>query len=346
MQIRNILLRGIVAATAAGMLFSGASAVSAQDQTGMYRSELTNEWISDQLMNQRPVAVMVDNESIALPHYGTAEGDVVYELMNSTANDRISRLMVILKDWAGITQMGNVRSTRPANIPLAAEWNAVLCHDGGPFYVDAYFAKPYAAQHFSGGFGRVNNGKATEFTEYVLSGDLQAKFAATGFPSTYNEFRNTDTSHFNFASDQEVILSSIYGGGAHSAQEITVPFYHNGSALRYNPQTRTYDYYEYGTLHTDAEDNQVLTFKNLLIQDCDFVQLDENGYMEYQVVGSNMPGYYVTNGEAIQITWTKSSETDLTRYYDAAGNEIQINTGKTYIALIPSDTWYDVGITG
>ena len=32
------------------------------------------------------------------------------------------------------------------------------------------------------------------------------------------------------------------------------------------------------------------------------------------------------------------------RYYDASGSEIQINTGKTYIALVPGDTWYEVGI--
>ena len=98
MHIRKILVSGIAAAAAAGMIIGNAAYAGAQEQTGMYRSELTNEWISDQLMNQRPVAVMVDNESIALPHFGTAEGDVVYELMNSTANDRISRLMVILKD--------------------------------------------------------------------------------------------------------------------------------------------------------------------------------------------------------------------------------------------------------
>jgi hypothetical protein len=240
--------------------------------------------------------------------------------------------------------MGNIRSTRPANIPLASEWNAVLVHDGGPFYVNEYFVKPYAAQHFSGDFSRVNNGKSMEFTEYILSGDLQGKFNATGFPSTYNEFRNADESHFNFApDDQEVILSNRYQG-VQSASEVSLPFYHNSSTLRYNDQTGTYDYYEYGQLHQDAEDGQVLSFKNLLIQCASFVQLDENGYMEYNVVDANRPAYYITNGEAIPVTWTKSSETDITRFYDGGGNEIPINTGKTYIALIPDDTWNEVGI--
>ena len=100
---------------------------------GMYRSEITNEWIDESLKNQRPIAVMVDNEKTALPHYGLTEADVVYELMNSTLNGRVTRFMAIVKDWGKIEQFGSIRSTRSTNIMLAAEWNAVLCHDGGPF---------------------------------------------------------------------------------------------------------------------------------------------------------------------------------------------------------------------
>lgn len=102
-----------------------------ETREGMYRSEITNEWIDESLKNQRPVAIMVDNEKTALPHYGLTEADVVYEIMNSTANGRVTRLMAIVKDWGKIEQFGSIRSTRPTNIMLAVEWNAVLCHDGG-----------------------------------------------------------------------------------------------------------------------------------------------------------------------------------------------------------------------
>ena len=55
---------------------------------------------------------------------------------------------------------------------------------------------------------------------------------------------------------------------------------------------------------------------------------------------SGRSGYYITQGKAIEVTWTKSSENAITHYYDAkTGEEIQINTGKTYISLIPSDGW-------
>ena len=43
---------------------------------GMYFSELTNEPIDESLKNQRPIAVMVDNELTALPHFGLTEADV------------------------------------------------------------------------------------------------------------------------------------------------------------------------------------------------------------------------------------------------------------------------------
>ena len=137
-----------------------------ENHDGMYRSELTNEWIDESLKDQRPIAVMVDNEKTALPHYGLTEADVVYEIMNSTKNDRITRFMALVKDWENITQFGSIRSVRPTNFMLAAEWNAVLCHDGGPFFIDTWVAKPYT-NNFSGGFARFSNGKATEFTEYI-----------------------------------------------------------------------------------------------------------------------------------------------------------------------------------
>lgn len=309
-----------------------------ETREGMYRSEITNEWIDESLKNQRPVAIMVDNEKTALPHYGLTEADVVYEIMNSTANGRITRLMAIVKDWGKIQQFGSVRSTRPTNIMLAAEWNAVLCHDGGPFYIDDWIAKKYSA-NFSGGFTRVKNGKAYEFTEYVCAGDLDKKFSASKYSTEYNEYYPGQ--HYVF-SDTEIDLSSV--GDTMDCTEIELPFPHNSSRLQYNESTGTYDYYEYGSAHTDPQHgNAQLTFKNLLIQNTTFSQLDSNGYLIYNAIDSNRDAYYITNGKAIEVTWIKPSESEPTIYLNKqTGEQIEMNTGKTYVALVPSDTWGDV----
>lgn len=310
-----------------------------ETREGMYRSELTNEWIDESLKNQRPIAAMVDNEKTALPHYGLSQADVVYEIMNSTKNDRITRLMVLVKDWEKIEQLGSIRSTRPTNILLAAEWNAVLCHDGGPFYIDPYLANDYSA-HFSGGFDRVNNGKAREFTEYICTGNLDSKFDASHYSKEYDEFYPGE--HYQF-SNKELTLEDE--DGVIDAKEIVLPFKHNQSTLKYNEETQTYDYYDYGQIHKDpGNGDAVLTFKNVLIQNCTFHLYDENGYMIYNCIDAQREGYYVTNGKAMPITWSKTGDTEPTRYYDKDGNEIEINTGKTYVTLVPDDGWDNLSI--
>ena len=55
----------------------GATEEANENHDHMYRSELTNEWIDESLKDQRPIAVMVDNEKTALPHFGVADADVV-----------------------------------------------------------------------------------------------------------------------------------------------------------------------------------------------------------------------------------------------------------------------------
>ena len=311
-----------------------------ESREGMYRSEITNEWIDESLKNQRPIAVMVDNEKKALPHFGLTEADVVYEIMNSTANGRITRFMAVVKDWGKIEQFGSIRSTRDTNIMLAAEWNAVLCHDGGPFYIDKWIAKNYSA-NFSGGFSRVNNGKSREFTEYICAGDLDKKFANSKYSTEYNEFYPGQ--HYIF-SNSAVDLTTM--GETMDCTEIQLPFPHNSSRLEYNESTGTYDYYEYGSAHKDPQHgNAQLTFKNLLIQDTTFSQHDQNGYLIYNAIDSGRDGYYITEGKAVEVTWIKAGENEPTIYLNKqTGEQIEMNTGKTYVALVPSDSWNDVVI--
>lgn len=307
---------------------------------GKYRSELTNELIDESLKDQRPIAAMVDNESIALPHYGLSEADVVYEMMNSTMNGRITRFMVLVKDWESIEQLGSIRSVRPTNILLAAEWNAILCHDGGPFYIDEYMAEP-SIDNFSGTFSRVNNGKSREYTEYIVSGDMEKNFKNSDVSEEYNSYY--EGAHYQFANeDKPVDLSGETD--AMDASLVDLPFPHNGSYLEYDEEEQVYNYFEYGKAHVDpGNDNAQLCFKNLLIQSCGYTQYDEHGYMIFDCISSG-GGYYVTNGKAIPVTWKKSSMTSPTRYYDAGGEEITINTGKTYVALVPVDDWTDLAI--
>jgi hypothetical protein len=319
-----------------------------ETKEGFVRSELTNEWIDEKLENQRPIAVMVDNELTALDHYGVNQSDVVYELMNSTANGRITRLMCLVKDYEKIEQFGSIRSTRTTNVMLSGEWNAILVHDGGPFYIDNYIGMPYC-NNLSGGFARYSNGKPSEFTEYVTYesytnpttgksfAGLGDRIEKAGYSVEYNKYY--EGKHWKFASKGDNKIEDNKEGK--KVVEVDLPFPHNKSQLKYNDEKKVYEYYEYGKAHIDALDDEVTSFTNVILEAISFTQLDQNGYLTYNVTDSTThEGYYLSRGIAVPITWSKAKPEGITHYYyKSTGQEIELNTGKTYIAFVPADTW-------
>ena len=313
---------------------------------GKVVSDLTGEFIDEDIANQRPVAVMVDNEKKALPHYGLTKADIIYEMVNSTANGRVTRLMALVKDWGAIEQLGNVRSARATNCMLAMEWNAILCHDGGPFYINDYTSMA-SLDNLNGGFSRIPNGKSREFTEYISKGEIEKRLTANKIATEYN--KHYEGTHFTFANEVELAAGT-------AANKVELPFPHNSSELEYSEEDRVYYYSEYGQPHLDpGNDDAQLCFKNVIIQEADMythsvkdakgkVNYDQNGYMFYQLKNSSGKGYYLVNGKMEEITWEKGGLTSPTRYFDANGKELVLNVGKTYIALVPSDAWKDVMI--
>ena len=312
---------------------------------GFYRSELTNEWIDESLKNQRPILAMVDNESLALPHYGVNACDIVYEMTNSTQNGGITRLMCVMKDWGNIKQLGSIRSVRPTNLQIAPEYNGVVCHDGGPFYIDMFIKNDFV-YHLSGVFSRENNGKSREYTEYIEPGDLE-KYIDEAGGAEYNDYyrlKESGRQHFNFASEKNPEDLSGYSD-AKEAKKIKLPFDHNSSELTYNEETGLYEYGEYGKPHVDAGDNNNVTaFKNVFIQNAELTQFDDHGYMMFTSVASGRDGWYITNGKAIPVTWSKFDDLDPTYFFDKDGKEVRTNTGKTYIAIVRSERFSDIVI--
>ena len=312
---------------------------------GMVANQLTGEWIDAALENQRPVAVMVDDEKTALPHFGVSEADIIYEMVNSTQNEGVTRFMVMVKDWEKIKQLGSIRSTRPTNLQTFPEWNAVLCHDGGPFWNDMFYKNPFV-ERFSGTFSRVDNGKAREFTEYVCTGDLDKNFKNTGFSTTYNEYYQGD--HYKFATRANPNTLDQYSD-AKTANKVTLPFHHNNPWLEYDAENGVYKYFQYGGPEVDAGNgNKQVEFKNLLIQSARLEQLDDHGYMMYHTTDNDYDGprdgWYITNGKAVKVSWTKFSDIYPTKYFDENGDEIKINVGKTYVAIVPTTSFEDIVI--
>ena len=87
----------------------------------------------------------------------------------------------------------------------------------------------------------------------------------------------------------------------------------------------------------DENTGTQLAFKNILLQYCDYTKLDDaHGYLDVESTGEGT-GKYITNGKVIHVTWKKASENAPPRYYDASGNEITLNQGKTMVCVLLND---------
>ena len=85
---------------------------------GMVRSPLTNEWVDADVAGTRPLAVMIPNESNALPQYNLSDASILYE---ANVEGRMTRLMAIYEDWESLEKIGNVRSLRSYYVYWAFE---------------------------------------------------------------------------------------------------------------------------------------------------------------------------------------------------------------------------------
>ena len=86
------------------------------------------------------------------------------------------------------------------------------------------------------------------------------------------------------------------------------------------------------------EKNKQLEAKNILIQFVDNTMFDDGKSLNIAVTGEGK-GYYITNGNAVEIKWKKDKLLGRTKYTNAeTGKEIVLNPGKTWINIVQNST--------
>lgn len=315
----------------------GMAEVQADEQV---RSVYTGEPIPASQAALRPIAVMMPTDKAAQPSYGIGNAKILYEIMEE---GNISRQLAIIDNWQGLERIGNIRSCRDYYIPVAKEWDPILIHFGGVYYMQNSITAADVnnlsgtAEYGTGGdkpgaayFYRTSDRKAPHNAYISASGITQACQQLGYSLNTRAEYYNA--SHFKFAEGVNT-LEQYPGAIPGNVIDLSQVFSYTKSYFTYNPADRLYYKNIHGKAQTDALTGAQLTFSNIIIQNTNWSKRDAKGYLAFQMIDSAQDGYYFTKGRGIHITWKKTSEYEPTRYYDDNGNEIQINEGKTYIAI-------------
>lgn len=311
-------------------------------EEGMVRSAITNEWIDEETYNSRPIAVMMPTDKIAQPQYGIGNASVLYEIMEEGG---ISRQMAVIEDWQELEKIGNVRSCRDYYLYAACEWDPILIHFGGVFYMTDRLAKgdinniSGAAQDGTGpapGAGQFfrSSDRQAPHNAYISAEGIKKAMESLGYESEHRE-KYYQPDHFNFAAYGNINDLSSYSNAIDCTVVDLKPCYPvSKSMLEYNPENGLYYKSLHGNAQIDATTGEQLTFTNVIVQYTDWNYQIDNKYLHFDMCDSGNGGWYITQGKAIPITWSKKDDYSPTRYFDLSGNEIEMNTGKTYIAVV------------
>ncbi len=313
--------------------------------TGTYnntsgRSVYTNEAVSSAQANTRPIAVMMPTDKAAQPSYGIGRADILYEIMEEGG---ISRQMAIIPSWQGMSRIGNLRSCRLYYIYAAKEWDPILIHFGGVAYMKGVI-NGADMNNLSGTYEYGVGGKAPGAGHFFRTGDRvaphNAYISASGIEKAAMQQGYSlnlraglyNPSHFRFASGVND-LSQYANAVPASTVDLGEVFPYSKSLLTYNAGDGKYYKNIHGGPQKDAITGSQISFANIIVQNTKWQTMDKKGYLGFSMIDSTEDGYYFTKGKGIHIHWKKTGEYTPTRYYDDAGNEIELNTGKTYIAV-------------
>lgn len=283
--------------------------------------------IVDQDSKERPIAVMIDNQTQALPHAGLQDAYMVYEAI---VEGGITRLMAVYKG-ASTSLIGPVRSSRHYYLDYALENDAIYAHYG--------WSDRAKGDISSLGIDNLN-GITNAPNAYYRD---QKRYAPHNvFTSMENLKKEASEKSYLLTTSESLLLNykvDEFGldknEGAIVANNVVIRYsnYHT-TTYQYDVTNKVYLRSMNGKIHQDAVTGNQYTAKNIIVEKVANQAFDSYGRQELQNIGTG-DGYYLTNGYAIPITWSKTSRGAKTVYKTLQGKEINVNDGNTYIQIQP-----------
>lgn len=287
----------------------------------------------DAVQGTRPVAVMLDNSSAALPHSGIASASVIFEMVTEGG---IPRLMAVFPSAKAIPgKLGPVRSTRDQFLQVLIPENMILLHIGSSVYaadllhtmeyptVDGiYLGSTVFAFDDVRAAAKDNSHCFYTNDELAAAGIAHEEIAATGTVDTLFRF-------VSYEKDPVVPAQKATNIEFSFSQIAPVRF-------AYDAETNRYLKTEYGYPQMDEATGEQVGYTNLILLECP-VTLKQDGLVSHFDLTEG-EGFYFTQGGWQRIGWKKGVVEQQLTLYDEAGDELAVNVGTSYVAVVGDRT--------
>ncbi len=276
--------------------------------------------------NSRPYAIVVNNSPAAVKvQQGLQEAYIVYEF---PVEGGLTRLMALYKDIDDL-KVGTIRSARHNFLDYAFEHDAIFVAYGWSTYaqndINSTGINHINGMIHSSPFWRENpENLATEHTAYTNLSRL------ISFSNDNNYSSTTDKGLVLNYDANDVDLSNKEN--AQIANKVYIPSGSADATYEYDTEKKVYKRFVNGNANIDHETKEQYTTKNIIVQKIDSKMTSGNYYLDLGTIGSGN-GFYITNGYAVPIKWSKSSRTEKTKYTYLDGSEVILSDGNTFIQL-------------
>ena len=281
----------------------------------------------------RPYAIMINTHSAALPQSGLHDAYMVYEIMVEAG---ITRMFALFKD-VDFTKVGSIRSVRNQYLGYAFENDAIIVHAGGSEEAIGRINREKIDNiNVDGQYGQRDKAlakkRAWEHTLFTNS-SLLAKAAANN-----NIRTTTETKPLLTYSSEELDLSKYK---TTPANKVSIKYSnYRTSNYQYDSSNKTFLRSLNNTKNVDLVTGKQYEVKNIIVYGVKYTTYTDHGYSGYQRI-SNIgtgEGYYITDGLALPITWSKTDEKSRTVYkIKETGEDLVVNDGNTYIQIYPTN---------
>ena len=294
----------------------------------VFRNPLTGEpGYNEELLGNRPVMVVVENHPQARPQWGLTSSDMVFEMV---AEGGITRMILMYADASLLPdKIGPVRSARHYFLDLAEGYDAIFTHFGQSTY-----AKEQLATHDIDNVNGYVDGSYfsrdksrnvdSEHTAYTTKDNVIKAIKDKDYRTT---LKDGYTDAFKFNTDGNQVLED-------GSCVKTVVSFSDGYTytLDYDKQENVY----YSSLNGNpfmSSDGTQQNFTNIVVlyTNISAISGDTKNRVDFDL--SEGKGTYISNGSYCEISWKKGDCTDMLKLYDAEGEELKLNTGRTYIAI-------------
>ena len=297
---------------------------------GMAYSDLDGMIAPSALAHRVPIAIMVDNQTTAArPQSGMSMASIVIQAPNDGTSDRY---MMIFQEGTA-TDIGPIRSTRPYYVLWANEYKAVLGHFGGDnkvlqITIPQNIHNIYNMDGLHGGscaFHRIKT-RVIPHNVYTNIATMLRCAVKKGYPTTY---QGLPTRLFREDTDHSLLPAS---------QSILIAYRAENVSYKFDPATDSYIRSEDGKLEVDASNKKQVTARSIVVM---YQAVGVHWFEPHRArrtvasVGSGTALVF-QEGKEIQATWKKANDTDLTRFYDSTGAEIQFVRGEMFIQSLPT----------